>query len=104
MHVESKLHELFILLQKLLPQSVLSKHNGQSWAVTLKVNPARLQREETGLDVGYIGTTVNDLIGKEPEFKCQSTAIIMTNGDPDITNAQMMSLIRDDILQVLKQP
>ena len=83
---------------------MLSKHNGQPWAVTLKVNPARLQIEDNGLDVGYIGTTVNDLIGNEPEFKCQSTAIIMTNGDPDITNDQMMTLIRDDILQVLKQP
>ena len=83
---------------------MLSKHNGQSWAVTLKVNPARLQIEDNGLDVGYIGTTVNDLIGNEPEFKCQSTAIIMTNGDEDITNDEMMSLIQDDILQVLKQP
>ena len=80
-----------------------SKHGNQPWAVTLKVNPVSIQIQDNGVDVGFIGTTVN-LITNEPEFKCQSTAIITTTGDADNTNDDMMSLIRADILQVLKQP
>ena len=80
-----------------------SKHGNQPWAVTLKVNPVSIQIQDNGVDVGFIGTTVN-LVANEPEFKCQSTAIITTTGDADNTNDDMMRLIRDDILQVLKQP
>ena len=84
----------------LFHQSVRSKHGSQTWAVTLKVNPARLQIEDNGLDIGYLGTTVN-LNPNEPEFKSQSTAIISTTGDADRTNDDMMRLIRDNILEAL---
>ena len=72
----------------------------QTWAVTLKVNPARLQIEDDGLDIGYINTRVN-LDSHEDEFKTQSTAIILTTGEADKTNVEMMSLIRGNILKVL---
>ena len=60
-----------------------SKHGNQPWAVTLKVNPVSIQIQDNGVDVGFIGTTVNLIANHDPEFRCQSTAILTTTGDAD---------------------